>query len=124
MDEELAYWLALRRAPGVGDRSFPRLIERFGGARALFDAGASAWRAHALSAATVKYLQAPDWASVERDLEWGAGEHRYILPLTDARYPYLLRQIADPPAVLFVRGNPEVLAWPQLAMVGSRHANL
>jgi DNA processing protein len=44
----------------------------------------------------------------------------HVLTLDDARYPPLLRQIADPPPALFVQGNPEVLALPQIAIVGSR----
>ncbi len=38
-------------------------------------------------------------------------------------WPDLLRQINDPPALLFVRGNPALLSRPQLAMVGARHAS-
>lgn len=48
------------------------------------------------------------------------GHHR--LRLDDPRYPSLLREISRPPAVLFVCGNPDVLALPQLAVVGSRNA--
>jgi DNA processing protein len=40
----------------------------------------------------------------------------------DAGYPALLREIAGPPRQLFVRGSVEVLALPQLAIVGSRNA--
>jgi DNA processing protein len=45
----------------------------------------------------------------------------HVLTLDDLRYPALLRQIPDPPPVLFVHGNPEVLALPQIAIVGSRN---
>jgi DNA processing protein len=48
----------------------------------------------------------------------------HVLTLDDLRYPPLLRQIADPPPVLFVQGNPEVLSLPQIAIVGSRHPTI
>ena len=46
-----------------------------------------------------------------------------ILPITDPAYPPLLRTIHDPPALLYLRGDPGVLQQPQLAMVGSRKAS-
>lgn len=44
------------------------------------------------------------------------------LSLKDEAYPVLLSQIASPPAVLFVRGDMDALALPQVAIVGSRRA--
>jgi DNA processing protein len=40
----------------------------------------------------------------------------------DPAWPALLREIPDPPAELYVRGDPATLSLPQLAIVGSRHA--
>jgi DNA processing protein len=45
-----------------------------------------------------------------------------ILSISDDRYPPLLREIHDPPPLLYVRGDVELLRQPQLAMVGSRRA--
>ena len=46
-----------------------------------------------------------------------------VLPITDSRYPPLLRTIHDPPPLLYVRGDTAVLSQAQLAMVGSRRAS-
>lgn len=45
-----------------------------------------------------------------------------MLSISDDRYPPLLREIHDPPPLLYVRGDVELLRQPQLAMVGSRRA--
>lgn len=46
-----------------------------------------------------------------------------IIPLSDERYPPLLRTIYDPPDRLYVRGDSSLLSEPQLALVGSRRAS-
>jgi DNA processing protein len=51
---------------------------------------------------------------------WAAASGNHIVGLTDDLYPPLLLQIPDPPPVLFVRGTPETLSLPQIALVGSR----
>jgi DNA processing protein len=119
--ENLRYWLGLHRAPLVGSRSFSTLLKRFGTPQAVFSAGPADWAAAGLRDNTVGYLRNPDWQRVTEDLEWLRGDGRHCLTLADHRYPALLREIADPPPVLFVVGNPEVLAVRQIAMVGSRN---
>jgi DNA processing protein len=118
--DELAYWLALHRAPGLGAIGFRRLTERLGPPQAVLKAGQDVLRAVGLSAATLQFLLAPDWAAVERDLAWAAQPGHGILTLIDAAYPPQLREIADAPPVLFVRGNPGLLHAAQVAIVGSR----
>ena len=44
-----------------------------------------------------------------------------IIALDDPAYPARLKEIYDPPVVLFVRGSVEVLSSPGIAMVGTRH---
>jgi len=53
---------------------------------------------------------------------WLARADAHLLTPADAGYPPLLREIPSPPPQLFVRGNVDALALPQLAIVGSRHA--
>jgi len=119
--EELAYWLALHRVPGIGPRVFGGLLESYGTPEAAFAAGPTEWRRHRLAPPVLNAMRQPDWDAVARDLEWADGRERHIVVLTDPRYPERLREIPDPPPVLFVCGRPEVLGRAQLAMVGSRH---
>ena len=117
---ELAHWLALHRAPGLGAVGFRRITERFGSPKAVLGAERAALRAVGLSAATVRFLTAPDWSGVEKDLAWAAQPGQRVLTLADNAYPPQLREISDAPPVLFVRGNAELLHAPQVAIVGSR----
>ncbi len=60
----------------------------------------------------------------ESALTWSSKEDNRLLVLTDPRYPPLLREIADPPTLLFIRGNLDALPWPQVAVVGSRRGSV
>ena len=60
-------------------------------------------------------------AMVRRCLDWAEQPGQQMVTLVDAAYPALLREIADPPAALFIRSeNSGVVDLPQLAIVGSR----
>lgn len=121
-DEMLRDCLALCRAPLIGSLRYRRLIERFGSPRGVFQAGRTDWEGLGLPAQTLEYLARPDWKTVEADLIWlrEGGSAHACLTWDHAAYPERLRQIPDPPPVLFVKGNTAALAMPQIAMVGSR----
>ncbi len=114
--QRVRYWLALLRAPGVGEVKFQQLLEQYGEPQALFQSPQLV-DDNRLGA----YLRAPDWERVEDDLAWVEQEGCHLLTLHDSDYPQSLRDIPDPPPLLFLRGNREVLTNPQLAMVGSRN---
>ncbi len=118
---DLHYWLALQRAPGVGPTTFQALLENFGSPRAVFEARHDLSSNGLLGKPTLEYLRNPDWAAVEKDIVWSTQPNHHILTLDDPAYPQLLREIPDPPPLLFVIGDAAVLATPQLAIVGSRN---
>jgi len=74
-----------------------------------------------LSDNIIQALRKPDWSLIEPDLRWLEQPGHLAITLSDSAYPAQLKEIADPPPVLFVRGNPELLSHPQIAMVGSRN---
>lgn len=117
--QELAYWLALVRMPGVGPVTARTLLRYWTTPRRLFEAGPAV--TSNLPEPARAYIQQPDWAAVEGDLEWLAQADHHAVTLADPAYPPLLKQIADPPPVLFVQGDPALLARRQLAVVGSRN---
>lgn len=121
---ELELWLALIHAqcasPGIVGR---QLHSRWPGSSLadLAPAQASQLLGRVLDALPETRKFDPS-RLVERDLEWlHAGPDRHLLPVTDPRYPALLREIPDPPLALFVRGDLRNLAPPCLSMVGARN---
>ncbi|MDE1941960.1 MAG: DNA-processing protein DprA [Betaproteobacteria bacterium] len=62
----------------------------------------------------------PDQAEATR--QWLSQPRNHFLTQEDRAYPPLLREIADAPEFLFVKGDPALLAKPMVAIVGSRHA--
>jgi len=119
--DSLRYWLALIRAPYVGPVSFQRLLTCFASVQDVFNATAPDLSQVGLKQGTIDYLQKPDWRRIDEDLDWLEHSEVSVLLLTDPDYPKLLAEISDPPPVLFIRGNREVLQQPQLAIVGSRN---
>ena len=69
-------------------------------------------------------LGAPFEAAVAADLAWCEAEGQGLLALEHPAYPPQLRHISGPPPLLFFRGRVELLAEPQLAVVGTRHPSL
>ena len=86
-EEALRYWLALLHAPGVGPRTFAKLLQRVGDPALLFAASSAQLEQWGVSAALQSYLRAPDWSAVARDLAWADGQQRLIVSCRDARYP-------------------------------------
>jgi len=66
-------------------------------------------------------LAGPQVEEYRSDLAWLEFPNSHLLRFDDPVYPMLLREIPDPPPLLFVCGDPAVLAFPQLAIVGSRN---
>jgi DNA processing protein len=83
-------------------------------------AGRTALREAGLRDDSITALHTESSAAIDEELEWAQQAGNRILALQDADFPKLLRELNDSPPVLYVRGDCEVLATLQLAMVGSR----
>jgi DNA processing protein len=114
--------LTLHRAPGIGARILQRLLDRFGNPRQILDAGPGQLRTLGLRQESLNWLANPDRARLDEDLKWLEQPDNHLVCLYSADYPKLLTQISDPPPLLFVCGNLELLHLPQLAIVGSRNS--
>jgi DNA processing protein len=117
---QLEYWLALLHAPALGTRTFHTLLNRFGTPQAVFAAGDESLKQCGLKPETRRAINNFNIESLQLDLDWAAADNHHIITLHDTRYPALLKSLDDAPPVLYVRGDPDYLQQPQLAMVGSR----
>lgn len=103
----LIYWLNLAHKEGLGPK---KALERH----------FCAQKNQGLSLG-VSSVEQPINTAVEADLRWQEHPNQHILHYEDPRYPSLLKEISSPPLLLYVRGNPECLTLPQIAIVGSRN---
>ncbi len=123
--DEKFYWLALKLVPGVGPKTFIRLVEHFGGPREVLGASRSEL-AHVKgigkkvvdNIALRKFEKDP-----ERELEAISKRGIKLVCLNDDEYPKNLCEIHDPPPVLFVHGELSVRDVVSVAVVGSRSAS-
>ena len=116
--EGLAAWLRLTLIPGIGGETQRKLLAAFGLPEAVFAAGRLAARAVVGSRADLLFDFDPAEA-VDRSMAWANEPGQSILTLADSAYPRALLEIADPPNVLYVRGNPGLLQKRGLGIVGS-----
>ncbi|OZI62886.1 DNA-processing protein DprA [Bordetella genomosp. 11] len=123
--DELAAWLRLSLEPDLGPIGAIGLLRAVGLPEDIYAMGATALARHVAPdlARQLARTPAPDMAALIDDaLRWVEGPGCHILPLADPRYPRALLNTADPPLLLYVRGDPAYLARPSLAVVGARSA--
>jgi len=122
--ESLQATLRLALIPGVGPRTRRALLDRFGSADAVLQAAPSQLREVAgigpkLTQAILRGKREIDVAAIQQHCAQTKIE---ILVDSDPAYPRLLREIHDPPGVLFLRGDLVGRDAVAIAIVGSRHA--
>src|SRR5437773_8280125 len=107
-DEEL-HWLALRMVPGLGARKAGKLIERFRTAQAVLHASRTELEAAGVSGTVAQSIASGcSFDDAVDQQQWMKESGTVAIPITDSRYPALLREIFDPPVVLFARGRIEL----------------
>jgi DNA processing protein len=131
----MSAWLTLSLLPYVGPVTLRRLYACYPDPVALLQMllgspitqlTALGLRAPALQALE-SYRSDPDshplTIQARAALKWAGQPGNHLLHWGDRYYPERLLEIADPPPLLYVRGDPEVLSQPQIAIVGSRSAS-
>ncbi len=119
--QELADWLKLTLAPGIGGETQRKLLTAFGLPEAVFAGGRAAAREVVQRKADALFDFEPGDA-VDRTVSWLSDPNHHFITLADVRYPPALLEIPDPPVVLYVRGNPDLLTHTGIGIVGSRNA--
>jgi DNA processing protein len=120
-DETLPYWLAFAHVEGLGVRSAHKLIEHFGSPQAAYVASLTELESCGLTAPVAQAIfRQAGLKEAEKELETATKLGCVILTLASDTYPPLLRQITDPPLVLYVCGDVSVLSQHAVAVVGTR----
>jgi DNA processing protein len=115
-------WLALSLTSGLGPTKARKLIEHFGSAEAVFHASLTELESTGIKAVSAQSIATGKSAELAREeIASAAAAGVTVLSPEDSCFPSRLKEIYDPPIVLYVRGNPEVLVQPGIAMVGTRH---
>jgi len=120
-DEDTQFWLALTRVDGLGVRTAHKLIEQFGSPQAVYMASLTALEGAGLAARIAQAIFAQaGLKEAEKELKTAMASGCRLLTFAEEGYPALLRQIADPPLVLYVRGDARALTEHSVAVVGTR----
>ena len=120
----LEYWLWLTTRRGLGNQGMHAVLRHFGSPEAAFYADAEACRAIE-GVRDPQPLEEKDLSEPRRILSECHRKSIHILTWQDAAYPGRLRNIDDPPLLLYYQGTlPDFDAEPVIAMVGTRKASL
>jgi DNA processing protein len=118
----LLEWLAISLTPGLGPTRARKLVEHFGSPGAVFQASLTELESTGIQVVSAQSLATGKSAALAREeIAQAAAADIAMLSMDDPSYPPRLKEIYDPPLILRVRGNPEVLTKPGVAMVGTRH---
>jgi len=121
--DDLVAWLRLSLTPGLDGTRLRRLLAAFGSPDRALAAGRAELSRHVGDAVASAIKQGGADAALARASAWLDEPGSHIVTLADEAYPKSLLQIADPPALLYVKGRLDLLARPALAIVGSRQAS-
>ncbi len=118
-------WIALNMTPGVGPAAATKLLENFGSASDVFHARRAQLESLRIRPESIISIIARDrHEKAEAELANVKSIGGDVLIIDDGSYPELLREIADPPITLYVRGDWQAcFEQPCVAVIGSRHSS-
>ena len=123
MDEDTLSCLMLTSVKGLGCRGAHRLMAALGSPRSVVQAGSGTLSRLGLPDDIARSLSSKQVRlRAEKELQKCRQHQVTVLTLRDTHYPSLLKEIFDPPIVLFASGDLSCLALPSISMVGSRQA--
>ncbi|MGA9427259.1 MAG: DNA-processing protein DprA [Terracidiphilus sp.] len=122
LEEDRLAWLALALTPGLGPRRVTEAVKEIGASSRIFELALTALEALRFPPESAQFIfdgkarkaAEAEWAAVQA---LGATLVTYGCPA----YPERLKEIYDPPPVLWVRGDVKLLPRPGIAIVGTRH---
>jgi DNA processing protein len=122
LDENRLAWLAMALTPGLGPRRIFEAVRRLEHAGSLFELPLTGLEALQFPAPPAQFIfEGKARRAAEAEWEAATQQGAAILTADCQAYPERLREIYDPPPVLWVRGDASLLVRSSLAIVGTRH---
>ena len=124
MSHNKHYLLALNRISGMGSRTIAKLLVRWPHLEELFRLTADQMEQAGLPRKLAIAITTFDLHLVEADWRWQEAPRHFLITWCDPEYPPLLKEIHDPPPVLYAIGNLSCFQQPTIAMVGTRKPSI
>lgn len=126
MTDDLSCWLQLLLVPGIGPRYFSMLIKHFGSPSRVISASENELLSlPKMNDKLVKSIKtSKNEKEIENQIKLIEKYNVNVLTLNDRAYPKRLKEIYDPPPLLFVRGKIKTEDEKAIAIVGSRNATM
>ncbi len=119
-NHDLIYWLAATHLLTVKLSKLHAWLESHGNFHTLFSTPSDSLKDLGFTSNEIQAIKKINWGPLETEQNWYE-KTGTILTLKDPHYPALLKELADPPLVLYVIGDFKLLSEPQLGMVGTRY---
>ena len=121
-NERQLFWLALALTEGLGPTRARKLIEHFGTIEGVFRASLTELEATGIQAVSAQSLgTGKSLELAQEEISKTRTASAEVVTIDDPNYPARLREIYDPPLLLYVRGALDLLTQPGIAVIGTRH---
>lgn len=124
MTDKLAYLIALNQLGYFSTKKLSILSKLFADLDQFRLLSDNELEQIGLSTNLINHLHKIDWSLVEKELNWSAQPNHHIIPFYNQNYPALLKEIPDPPLLLYIKGELSTLYSKQIAIVGTRKPTL
>ncbi len=113
--------LFLNNISGLGPKTILVLLNNFKNAENILNQNYKDLQNIGLKSSIIHQIINKDFKQAEQQLKLADKYNVNLISLEDSRYPCQLKNIYDPPVILYVKGNVELLNLDQVAIVGSRN---
>ncbi|RJP74421.1 MAG: DNA-protecting protein DprA [Candidatus Abyssobacteria bacterium SURF_17] len=121
--DEVRDWVELSLIPGVGPKTFFKLVHHFGGPRSALDASKAALReVPDLTASVIESIRTGCASELAKAIDLTRKHGVAVLTFNSDSYPERLKNIHDPPPILYVKGTLHASDVNAVSIVGTRRA--
>jgi len=119
--ENIVAWLLLIKTPKLGPVRIRHLLQHLGSPEKIIQASQRTLRELKAPNCSIRWLKQSDSKNISDELIWTQNPNHHCISILNPHYPSRLKEIHSAPALLFIKGNIDILNTPQIAIVGSRN---